>query len=407
MASFRLSIVPLSAGQGRSPQAASAYILGAKSDEISSLQASNAYISGISLGEFDYTQKRGILHTEFIGPVSYRLDHLKPDRVRFWADVVDFEKRNNRRFYSRKTGKPVGTLAREHKVNLPSELELESNIKLARAYCLEVRRRFGIAGEFAVHAPSRRGDQRNIHFHFLHTDRGLSDACKFANSKSELSRGNRSQHLKDLRKWWADRVNRELEKEGISSRVDHRSLENQGIERLPTKHMGPRITKLERAGIPTWIGEYNRAVTRFYEENNRKPNHDELTKIRRRATIARGYGERKLDATKSSHRYRRTIDRIGEIRAIFADIRFPIPITRQRHRQSIQKVIEAAEAIGRLCFSIASTYSSSRLRTQGVKGGFWLPRPELSDVALGHFRSLVLKNKVPPPQKRNIRKLKI
>ena len=48
-----------------------------------------------------------------------------------------------------------------------------------------------------------------------------------------------------LRKTWADIQNRALEKYGHACRVDHRSLEEQGIEREPEKHLGPvRIKRM-------------------------------------------------------------------------------------------------------------------------------------------------------------------
>ena len=50
--------------------------------------------------------------------------------------------------------------------------------------------------------------------------------------------------------WWRERwaalTNEHLKEHGHEARVDHRSLEAQGIEREPTYHKGPAITAIER-----------------------------------------------------------------------------------------------------------------------------------------------------------------
>ena len=43
-------------------------------------------------------------------------------------------------------------------------------------------------------------------------------------------------------------------------RVDLRSYERQGLDIIPTVHMGPAVTEMERKGIATNIGNLNRDI---------------------------------------------------------------------------------------------------------------------------------------------------
>lgn len=42
---------------------------------------------------------------------------------------------------------------------------------------------------------------------------------------------------------------------GIEVRVDHRSLQELGIDRTPTSHLVPSVSAMERRGIATEVGE--------------------------------------------------------------------------------------------------------------------------------------------------------
>ncbi|MCV5334349.1 MobA/MobL family protein, partial [Escherichia coli] len=44
---------------------------------------------------------------------------------------------------------------------------------------------------------------------------------------------------------------RALERAGHDARIDHRTLEAQGIERLPGIHLGPNVVEMEGRGIRT------------------------------------------------------------------------------------------------------------------------------------------------------------
>lgn len=61
--------------------------------------------------------------------------------------------------------------------------------------------------------------------------------------------------------------------QNIPQRIDHRSYERQGIEQIPTVHMGVAATQMERKEIVTEKGEKNRLI----REQNRL-----LKEVRRR-----------------------------------------------------------------------------------------------------------------------------
>ena len=75
------------------------------------------------------------------------------------------------------------------------------------------------------------------------------------------------------RQAWADVTNKYLAGQNIPQRIDHRSYERQGVEQIPTVHMGVAATQMERRGIVTEKGGKNRQI----REQNRL-----LKEVRRR-----------------------------------------------------------------------------------------------------------------------------
>jgi hypothetical protein len=59
---------------------------------------------------------------------------------------------------------------------------------------------------------------------------------------------------------WAEYANRALEQKELPQRIDHRSYARQGIERVPTVHMGVAATQMERRGISTEKCAVNREI---------------------------------------------------------------------------------------------------------------------------------------------------
>lgn len=169
------------------------------------------------------------------------------DPKRFWS-VADKHERAN------------GAVYREHEITLPSELSTEQQVELADRLAKNLA---GIKPyQYALHAPEGKlGGDPNPHIHLMCSDR-LPDGIPrtpeqtFAryNAKNSSAGGCRKdsggkspmelkQQVTAQRKLVADTQNQFLEENGYSTRVDHRSLRDQGIARSPERHLGQRFVK--------------------------------------------------------------------------------------------------------------------------------------------------------------------
>ena len=131
-------------------------------------------------------------------------------------------------------------------------------------FARELVTRHGFAADLCIHQPGRGGDRRNHHVHILCSTRRLG-ADGFNDKTRELDDLKRGPA--EVTRWrarWAEMQNELLLERGHSARVDHRSLEAQGLARAPTHHKGPAITAMERRGIETRVG------WRFAEEQRRE-----------------------------------------------------------------------------------------------------------------------------------------
>ena len=196
---------------------------------------------------FDYRRKRGVEHREIVLPTEAAKQdiHWARDREALWNAAELAERRKDSR------------LAREYEVALPHELTKAQRLELTRAFAAEIANRYGVAVDFAMHAPHRRGDQRNYHAHLLATTRVI-EPTGFGR-KADIELGDRDrwqQHglgpakeeIRAIRAHWAELTNEKFQELGLPFRVDHRTLEAQGIEREPTVHLGPAVSAMERRG---------------------------------------------------------------------------------------------------------------------------------------------------------------
>lgn len=228
MAEYRLSAKVIGRSSGRSSVAAAAYRSGTQLDD---------QRTGLA---HDYTHKKGVLHSQILAPDNAP-DWMK-DRAQLWNAVEAVERRKD------------AQLAREIQLSLPHELDEHQNRKLVLGF---VQTHFvdrGMIADIAIHAPDRNGDQRNVHAHIMLTMRDLTS--------DGFSKKNRSwntpEQLKTWRESWADHQNAVFRELGMKQRVDHRSYEQQGVEREPTQHLGPVANDMEKKGKASRIGNENR-----------------------------------------------------------------------------------------------------------------------------------------------------
>ncbi len=236
---FHFTTKPLSRKQGRSATAAAAY-------------RSGTLIHDQRTGEvWDYRRRRGVEHAEIVLPTSMRSGaSWARDREALWNAAELTEKRKDAR------------TAREYELALPHEFTRPQQIELVRQMARHFADRFGIAVDFAVHLPHPHGDQRNVHAHLQVTTRVVTEIGLGAKASMEWSDTDRAkarlppakQELTALRAHWAHLQNAQFAALGMSFRVDHRTLEAQGIEREPTTHVGVAVTGMTRRGMDTTVG---------------------------------------------------------------------------------------------------------------------------------------------------------
>ncbi|MDU5086439.1 MAG: MobQ family relaxase [Anaerococcus vaginalis] len=254
MAIYHLCIKIISRGKGKSAVAASAY----RSDE----KIKNEY-DGIV---HDFTRKGGIAYTEILLPQNAPQEFV--NRSVLWNSVEKIEKSKN------------SQLAREIEIALPKELNREKQIELVREYVKENFVKIGMCAEIALHDKN----DGNPHCHILLTMRPLNEDTTWgAKSKKEyildengnkikLKNGNyktrkidtvdwnEQDKAEEWRKAWADITNKYLEENSIHDKVDHRSYQRQGIEQIPTIHLGVSASQIEKKGIVTDRGNINREI---------------------------------------------------------------------------------------------------------------------------------------------------
>lgn len=90
-----------------------------------------------------------------------------------------------------------------------------------------------------------------------------------------MEKWNSKDYLMNYREDLAYQINQTLEENGISERVDHRSFQEQGKDKLPTKHLGVSASQMEKRGIETERGNINREI-----QNSNKKLHEIDSQIR-------------------------------------------------------------------------------------------------------------------------------
>ena len=134
-------------------------------------------------------------------------------------------------------------LAREFILAVPKELSADEQFQSAVAWANKELVASGMVAEISLHH-SKSG--KNPHVHILCTMRRL-DGDGFSAKKA--TEWNDVKLLVEQRATWAAFVNEALEKAGRPERVDHRSLKDRGIDRLPEPKIGVAATAMKRRGV--------------------------------------------------------------------------------------------------------------------------------------------------------------
>jgi hypothetical protein len=191
---------------------------------------------------FNYQRRKGIVHTEIISPRT--APGWVFDRATLWNTVESTEKRKD------------AQLAREIMVALPKELDQGQQIRLVRGYINQQFVKKGMVADFAIHAPSKGGDDRNHHVHILLTMRKITQE----GFGGKVREWNAKSNIYQWRQAWENYTNQALAQAGLDCRVDCRSHAAKGLDREPLRHLGYQATAMERKGEPSDLGNENRAI---------------------------------------------------------------------------------------------------------------------------------------------------
>jgi len=212
----------------------------------------NAGPKGKGADHAQYIAREGRFTEEKYGEIGEKKSGNLPDwaggsAARFFAAADEHERAN-------------GNSYRELELALPVELSDAERGKLVREFVAE-QIGSGHAYSWAIHEP--KGHNPHVHIMFSERkldgiERGPEQYFKRANGKNPERGGHAKsdrftsaqgpEEVVALRARWAEVQNRALERAGIEARVDHRSLEAQGIDREAMQHRGPAVSGIEKRG---------------------------------------------------------------------------------------------------------------------------------------------------------------
>ncbi|AVA12955.1 Ti-type conjugative transfer relaxase TraA [Sphingopyxis sp. MG] len=230
MAIYHFSVKVISRAAGRSAVAAAAY---RSADRLHDERLDRAH---------DYTNKSGVVHSEVLLPEN------APDewrhRERLWNDVEAFEKRKD------------AQLSREVEFAIPRELTERQGIELARDFAQAEFVERGMIADLNVHWDIGADGMAKPHAHVMLTMREVGGDGFGAKERD----WNRTELVEQWRERWADHVNARLAELDIDARIDHRSLETQGIGLEPQDKIGAAASRMGERGLESERIEDHRAI---------------------------------------------------------------------------------------------------------------------------------------------------
>jgi len=179
----------------------------------------------------DFSKKRGVVHSEVLLPDG--APEVWSDRERLWNDVEAFEVRKD------------AQLAREVEFAIPREMTQAQGIELARDFVQAEFVDHGMIADLNVHWDIGEDGMPKPHAHVMLTMREV-DGDGFGQKVRDW---NRTQMLERWRERWAEHVNERLAELDIDARIDHRSLEAQGIGLEPQTQIGAAAQRIETRSV--------------------------------------------------------------------------------------------------------------------------------------------------------------
>ncbi|MEI9852028.1 MAG: Ti-type conjugative transfer relaxase TraA [Sphingomonas sp.] len=216
----------------------------------SSALASAAYRSASRLHDqrldrhHDFSNKAGVVHSEVMPPDGAP-EHLA-DREKLWNEVEAAEKRID------------AQLAREIEFAIPREMTKEQGIELARDFVRDEFVERGMIADLNVHWDIGADGLAKPHVHVMLTMREVGEDG-FGKKNRDW---NRTDLLEKWRERWAEHANQRLAELDIDARIDHRSLEAQGIDLEPQHKIGPAASRMAAKGLQLERVDEHREIAR-------------------------------------------------------------------------------------------------------------------------------------------------
>ncbi len=231
---------------------------------------------------YDYSKRDDLVHREIILPSNAPNEFV--DSSFFWNSVEAIEKNKN------------AVIARDVEFALPKELNRSTHIKMVQSYVKESFVDLGMCAEFCIHD---KGDG-NPHVHLMLTTRSLDEAGnwmfkskkvykldeygnKIFDEKTKrykckktitINDWNNRDNVELWRERWADECNKRFAEQEIDKELTHRSYARQGLDIIPTIHIGNARHRdvSDRIKHNEWVKKTNRE--REERELERKRNRE-------------------------------------------------------------------------------------------------------------------------------------
>ena len=181
--------------------------------------------------DHDFTNKAGVVHSEILLPegAPERLN----DRATLWNEVEAGEKRKD------------AQLAREVEFSIPREMNQQQGVQLARDFIEKQFVERGMVADLNVHWDMGKDGQPKPHAHVMLSMREVGPEGFGA----KVREWNSTQLLQGWREAWGIHVNERLAELDIDARIDHRTLQAQGIELEPQHKIGPAASRMPEQGL--------------------------------------------------------------------------------------------------------------------------------------------------------------
>lgn len=221
------------------------------------IHSPSAYQSGEILyhegSRIAWAKREDVRHTEIMAPEG------SPEWAKHRQSLCDKIEQSEKRHDAQ--------LARIGIASLPRGLTLEQNIELFRDFAKENFVSHGMIVDFAIHESEASDGGKNPHVHFLLTLRDIAGEEGFGNKNRDWNKYAEDEQKKwkaysvsPWREAWQETTNRHLENAGRTERVSLESFAEQGIDKIPERHLGYHQSNKEKQGIATEKGDHNRWV---------------------------------------------------------------------------------------------------------------------------------------------------